>query len=871
MPIPGLSGPGSGFAIGYGAQVAGQGASAYYGLQDGRYYTPEAQQEAVNDVQYSSAGLLAGTVIGAAIAGPEGAIAGQFIGQAGGQAYSSYLNAGQEREQSTRETAEGLATAIGAATSQVREFAETLSNAGAPIKELQSAFAVMSAAGPGLNAGASIAGAADLSNSLGERFLPAFTGVEGFLAGNPILAPNVVDFNAVGGKLSSQRLGNLSVISAFGGNFKTSEDALTLEEGAATSVQRKNDLVTRDTFEKENYWDNWVQNDYDEFRRTLGIPVNAANSKVVAAAEANKRLGLPDPEADAARQRTTKERDAAFELYSAAAADQQFGSSSVSSISAQISLADVGGATDADLAKLGTSLTGAVGIANPAWESLSAGITTYINNNPKLDPNDRRQLEALRNQANTMPLQNELTSAQVQRSILERSIGTNVAEFGEWQTSNTLAGATPTQMAGAFDSEAAYYEDLAANAKGLRPAERARFRQQAQQIRFQSGTDGESSFREDISVLGTERGRLAQDVGEAERSGSYADVASAERLVAGNELRQVYRDQQRIAQGVPWAEQQNLTREIDSLTGMAAQTNYAAGIQRYEGERSEIGYDISDAGLNRRMRLLGNTGMAPGDLDAVRREVSLDQIELGRNTDPKRTPMLMDRIQSDEALLGDREEAARRFRPSAGQSAYLIETETEYDLARMAPYQGGPDSNPWQRGMALENVLQGQIASRDANRRRLQSQGQWNGIDEQNYAQDSRADRLQEAGLEHDRLFSMYSAVPEAVIGSPGGGIGAAVINPAALSAYFNPTPVAGGFGNTPGSTQQMANAPGSVAGFQQAAGGDHSAQMTSLLSQILQAIVSGRGINAGGVPHNDASGVASMFLQKSFDPVNRH
>jgi len=68
-----------------------------------------------------------------------------------------------------------------------------------------------------------------------------------------------------------------------------------------------------------------------------------------------------------------------------------------------------------------------------------------------------------------------------------------------------------------------------------------------------------------------------------------------------------------------------------------------------------------------------------------------------------------------------------------------------------------------------------------------------------------------------------------------------------------------------------MTNAPDSVAGFQQAAaGGDHAAQMTSLLSQILQAIVSGRGINAGGVPHNDASGAISMFLGKSFDPVNR-
>jgi len=183
-------------AAGYGAaQLFQEGGTAYTDLNSGAYFTPEQADSAFASM-LPGAATLAGAFIGAAT--PIGPFAGAAILGGAGNIAQSAITANDTRQQTERETAERLASALGSAADNVERFKSVLEATHAPMQQLAQGVAVVQAMSPGIGP-ESVAGIGRMATASGEYYGEIAKSVGGFLARDPALYQAADRFSRVEG------------------------------------------------------------------------------------------------------------------------------------------------------------------------------------------------------------------------------------------------------------------------------------------------------------------------------------------------------------------------------------------------------------------------------------------------------------------------------------------------------------------------------------------------------------------------------------------------------------------------------------------------------------------------------------------------
>lgn len=837
-----------GFAI---SQLGQEGGQYYAHVNNGSYVTPEENTSAAAGL-LGGVGAIAGTAIGSMLAPGVGSWVGGMIGGGAGSAAAGLIGANEQREQSIRQTSEMVGTLTGSDASAVREFTEALRGGTAAVKEVGQAFTTLTNAGPGVNTTASLAGAQFMSNALGERFNPALSGIEQAIGNDPILRGLQPMLGATGGKLTPQQYGDLAVTEAFSGDFAASNNALTLQQGSlSTQYDRDKHFV-------------------DEFSQANPFIQAAYPTKVRAMNEARARMEheAPDAAAGATLAQTVQERDAAFGLYVGSASSQETARAGIGLAETRLSLVQASGGGSADMAAQQASIRAMVTSSTPALQAEAVGIGQYLSAHPDMNPQMRLALQRTQDDDLAAPEKLALLAKQTDRAVFDEQRREREGEYSLTQsgfqstlTRGRLSGQTNAELQGSEDASLAAqrgYADQqrtdAANTM-VTPAQRSAMLASANALDTNALTEvynfREAGYAQNLGRIGLQSDHAALSVTNAQIGGGpQENYQAAGQVVAAFQAKigELTNELQRGGLTV-----EDRTAKEREMTGARAAAERAEDSrnQAYFSDQSQLtgtARAIAGVGQERAIRRGGNAAFDPNILALDQQAITDAQGHL--DFDLAHTPGNRQRIDTDRLALARAKDAPNAdldvlntYTRDGATSRRMMNDRTQAQIADLAPWMNGPQSNPLTAHNAEISDLRGDLTALDANRGRAIAAGRWRDEDETTYTGQRNQDRVQLAQFEHQRVYSgLLPQEVEKLIGGERGGIGFAIQPLAAQSAASGASynPLFGGFGQHASGYLGMGNqsreggAPGS---WFMGAGGGHLPGAGGSSSEVVAAI----------------------------------
>jgi hypothetical protein len=889
------------FGAGYGAMMFGSGISQNISLtQSGRYVTPE-QTHASQESSYAAGG---GSILGALVGAPFGAAASlalQFAGGAAGQVYGANATASGEVAASTRQTGELLTNEVGGSTQALREFTSALTEAGAPIKELQTAFTTLSQLAPisSSDIGGAVASAGLMSNALGERYNPALSGASSYISSNPILAPGGMDFARSAGRMTPGELGTYAVSAAFQGDYGSALNFETLESGASLTP-----LQSREAgFVRKEMGESDVEKGYEQI--FFPSRLNAAYSAAADVANAQNAAGSAiSADVTAAWQVGTAAKSgivqsqtemgvASGRLTMAEMMGQS--PSVVMGIAATMSpeaLAAAGGGSPDQAYSTGITITTAAGGANappvfganglmsvpqsaPTAEdaarsrltAANAGIQAYLSSHSDLQKTDPRQYAQLVDlqQQNIGALQQiEVEGVSNFKSAFDYGLNTETTGYSLGITQRELAGGTAASMASDIQKQANFLTQVANDAGNpMTPAERTSLLSTAAQMPHENLM---RQYGQTEAGLGVQVAAGASAVGVATAGGTTDQLQSAQQ----QQMQSLLSVQQQITeelskQGLTYDEQIAKQRQLVEIGQQIATLNIQnaqVDFERAHGVASaNIGYASTVSGIA--ISGYGNVGGSNFDASIIPGQESVvasDRARLAQlppGTEPYRA--VLNTLGNDQQTLFGQVLTRDTYSPSGATDIAVNTAMTNLAISEQVPYLDY-GSNPMIAAMAGIKAIQGEESDTQKSLTKAMadtrstdptvSSAGWAAADAD--TQKLNAERLHVASLQRQQYTSEFNAIPEAVWGGQLGGTGTSIIPFGAASSYFgggNPF-LTGTWGAPPHPSSMSPSNPvagGSAGGFFDQAM-DPNAALVAAMKELTAAIKS-RGAGGNSAP----------------------
>lgn len=816
---------GTAYAIGYGLMEGGSEVSNLISkTASGQYVTPEMQDAASSSV-FSGLGMGVGGLVGEAF-GPAGGLIGQFAGGAVGQVAGAAIQAGDEREQATREAAERLAVSLGAASDKLDGFRSQIEATGAPVAQLGQVLEGLSSAGPlGEN---SIAGAGAMTNALGEYAQKNYASVERDL-GDPTLFTLSQNF-ARNGRLNQEGYHAVGLKDAVEGNSTGLVEAQRAARATTEADDPEYQARAKELHEDQQSWGQTFNHAGTVLAQHLGIHMEdedpITNAQKAMDARRNELEKSPDPEA-------AREND----LLRAFGEDRQtltISQAQAGAAAGGVEAVRLRGGSAADIRQAGDAYEGTLSSAEGAETSIIARLQTELAN-----PANKADEGYLKEQIATHQQEEQkYTNAGLdqERTNFDASFGEEQAQYGVSETRSLLHGASAEDLLRRRRKQAQFLAGEAADPENpLSPTERAGIEEQSAKLRFTAQqavyTQKEGSIE---SGLGQSQAQLAT----ARTVGDDSGIQAGEAAVKQNLLDLERQLQSELTSGNLLYEQRYQKQQ--QLAGVQAQiAQNAATDRRQEAGRTETedssNLTLDTLGLSRKIRVGGSAALdtTAEDADYTKSQADLTR-DISAETDPVRRKALQVRLRENEVTRDERRDQENQFvaDPETRMAdirgeGTLRRANSAFERSREVPfYDGAINTNPLTAGNELLGELTKDEARRTADfgkettrRSDLQASGRWDTLaeekyttDQQNYLDRIDADKNQSTRLEHEKMEAMFGAVPESIIGGAGmsSGMGAAVTPTAAASAYYDPSPLVGRFG--PGAGSSGMAAPGAPA-----------------------------------------------------------
>lgn len=828
--------PGMDWAIGFGAMSTAQGVtSALKPAVGGEEYIPGqvAQQSATS--LFPLIGAVAGTVAGFRMGGAQGALGGQFVGQSLGQTAEDLTDAYQTGHTFAQQRAgEALGSSRGGKEA-VDEFVEALRTAATPaVKQLADTMTAVGRTGPVSPGAASEFG--QLQFQLGSDFDATTTGVQKMLDSSPYFARQRQAFGTA--PLTGVSPGEYRGLAAAGaatGNYDAMEQALAYAEAVETrGVENPGYRVKSDFIKREE-----GQNVFEQIGEAF-VP-----SRVRAYNEAKDALGttpqfLPGTVTPATRKRH-EDMEAQYETFQEDQALVATATSHLGADSARLSLRVLqgGGAAAMRGAQAGLEADARGGIN--AAEADIAILAGYKKDSPQFAPfydnmigADRQKEAAFR----AAPVENSV--AAVAAGLAEEQ-----ARFTNRNLRDTIAGRTAAEQ---FSGDIEYFHHRGREARtlpGLSPAQRDQMESEALAGAYQTQ---QGLYAETLGNLDNAIGTAGVQAGRARLFGSAGDVDQAQTQELDAFKAKVAELNQELAHGVLTATDRIAKeRELSQVYGQSDQLAAARRDSRLAtGDAfASDQLQIDSAGLGRAVRLGGSGAIDTAALDRDFAGVlAADQARVNayapgsvgrRDAEAK--------MAKDRAHFAEVEDGFSLYTPTARErtaglqaGGRLSREESAFHRSLEAPNPyGGPMADAMTRGLGLERAYGTEISrlgtefgKETARRAQRVAAGKWDDLAQEAYVGDqerylSRVDNLENrrAGLEHDRTFEMFGALPERIIGTQGmsAGVQSALIAPGAVSAWFGGGgPGVGNWGGGPAAVMaRLGGAAGPPQGVQAA------------------------------------------------------
>ncbi len=835
-----------GFALG---QIGQGAASAYEKTNSGNYVTPE-QQNTANAAMLPGAFALAGTAIGSVIAPGAGSWVGGLVGGGVGSVAQSVIGANNEREQSTRESAERLAAALGQAQSAVEGFKGQIEATGVPVQQFAASLA--SAGSVGTYGPNTVAGIGALTNSFGSRADEDWKTISRYTS-DPLL-------HGMGNRFSSGTAGSGDITSlAYDAAEQGDFSGLKTLQQAASDARFKNDPKVQEAQGaigdiKSNWWmgaANWVQG------KLTGSDIISGYQDDINARK--KTLG-EDP--DAAAENTLVNQFADIKSRRLVA------ESTVKSAGIGISLVEAQGGSAADVVAASRALFTADAAGRTATRS-EIGLLQQDLANP-INAGRKDELTARIADAQARLSGYDLTDAQ-------RTQANNAVVFNESGAAYGLRAATQQQaiqagfyggrtfaeMTGAengiLSAESSRANEIRREAyrPGVGPADRDKMLAEAtgldtdtlrQKHVFEQNIYGERLAGLDNAIAGA-----GQQVGETRAFGTPGQVFSAQSGEL-DALRAKFAElTAEITRGGLTADE--LREKEGQLIQVRGQAVSIAAQQRDERiatnrAMAQDDQTIATVGVHRQAELYGSGSVNVQAIDAA----NANALAADRDAISQYAPGSQQRknaeaqYAAEQARQAEQHDALNVYTPGAairlgdvqGQGN-VRRAQTQFELAQIAPYRGGPDSDPLTAGAGLQRALRADIArtgrdqaDEDGFRAQRIGQGKWDDLAQVGYEQNKErreeardADNLRLARVQHDRDFAMLRALPETIIGGGGTGNSVSSFSFDALSAAYSPNVMLGSWGSPrrPSGVSMPGSMPGNaVEAFQSYSGSQQHA-----------------------------------------------
>lgn len=503
---------------------------------------------------------------------------------------------------------------------------------------------------------------------------------------------------------------------------------------------------------------------------------------------------------------------------------------------------------------------------------------------------------AQRNQILSQATELDTQQAQQAYSFQQNAFGEEQAGYGLTQAKNQgaftrarLSGQTYDQMQGveneSLAADTARANHLRQDAAGPNVTYADRLRMQGEATSLDTGAlqqkhEFESSvYTQRLGQLDNASGVAGLAVTRAGVFGSGEDVYKAR----GGEL-DTYKA--KIAELTSELSKGSLTaderiakeRQLTQVQGQAVSASFARDQGRYSdaSHLAETELGTATTGLSRTLRRGGNAAVS-GDILKDSGEVIADaqahlDFDLGHYGGNRQ--LIADDRGRVASAQNDRNElldAANTYRPTGAVQRQIGTDRANYNIAQEAPYLGGPGTNPFTAGAALIADYQGDMGRLDANRSKQKKAGLWRDEDETTYSEQRNSDREQIAGLEHNRIRNMFSALPEQLEGGVSRGTYSAILPTAAMASLFSPVndPTKGGWatptGGAHGGTFPMNSGPLGLAMGK----ADDAVSVTRELLAVQRQMLTVLSSRPGGstLAPSDMAGGVSRQLGNSFNP----
>jgi len=760
------------FGIGYSAMSVGSGVAQLAELDKGQYVAPEDRSAAEFNAAAPAAAGIVGTLLGTAIGGAAGGLAGQFIGGAVGQAGSAVFGASEAREQSTRETAERLAAALGQAAESVGTFKAQIEATGAPVAQLGQSLQAVGAVGT--LGGGSVAGVGALTNAFQERAGEDFAAVAKYTS-NPLLYGLGNRFST--GAAGSTDLQALGFDAAENGDFsglvtfqQAAHDARVKDDPAYQAAAKRlqgdsNSLLGLGAFGVAG----------TKFLRDHGYRPNTDINADLQTEDDQKAAAGTDPVADA--QNTLINQFAKFR------SDDIVAGAGIQAAGTGIGLVTARGGSAAQIAQASEALYAGLVAAKAATQG-EIGLLQSDLANP-VNAGRAGELTAKIAQEQAKIGGYDVQEAQQRKSVFQDALGEEDAGFSLTTTRGTLSGRSAASLSGDYRRQEEYLSGVAADPRNpLSPTERAGIESGVAQMRYEQA---QHVYGEENAGLGIIR---AEREGTQQRESILGTPESQYEAALGT----VASDRQQIAQNQSEIRRGNLTRpQILGLERQDVQiqtdidvTPERARVAAYDAEGSILGSEQSAgrAELSRAQSVYGAKAFTPAIFAEDQAEVNLyTGAEAGSPLgSSQRARFGVERAQSVAREQEDRD-ASYQF---GDQATRVRETRAEgrFNRAMKNPYQDGdPDNNPMTRGREYEGVLKADLSKAEV---ALKATPQDSPAFEKNTETVERY-KDQIADLEEKRRRGFEEMLPEMIAGSPGSGRLTGILPTAGQAAYYNP------------------------------------------------------------------------------------
>ncbi len=846
----------------FAAAQIGQGAAHNYEkMGTGDYVTPEQQSTAAAGM-LPGAGALVGTLIGSAIMPGAGSWAGGIVGGGIASVAQGIIGANNERDQSIRQTSEMVGTLTGADASAVREFTEALRGGTAAVKDVGTAFATLTNAGPGVNTTTSLSGVQFMANALGERFNPALSGVEKAITSDPILRGLQPELGRTGGKLTAAQYGDLAVTEAFQGDFQASNDALTLQQGVQSSAyDRDKEFVDR--WSKVPWYTNLLQ-----------------WSKTDAAIDAQKRIDAgekPDPAVAASQAQSVEEAQHAYGLYTDSASAQETVRAGVGLAQTRLELSQVSGGGSAAMGKQLDTIRELVRTNTPALEADAKGIGDYIAAHPDMNPQMRNALQRTIDDDLAAPEKLALLVKQGDRAQFDEQEREQAADYGFTQSAGSLSmmrgrlsGRSNADLQGEEDGAIAVTRSYAADQRRdaanplVRPAERAAMLAQANALDTSALTESynfrEAGYAQNLGRIGLQSDQAALAVTNAQIGGGPSqNYEAAGQVVAAFQAKIAELTNEIQRGGLTLDDRTAKERELTGARAAAERAAFSRNEAYFSDAERLVGTqeDIASVGSGRAIRRGGNAAFDPNiislgnqQIQTAQQKLAFDQANYGGNAQLIADDTLAVRRLSN--AQDDRLDVENTYTRDGATTRRMMNDRAQAQIADLSPWMNGPQSNPLTAHAAEIRDVRSDLVALDANRGRAIAAGRWRDEDETTYTGQRNQDNVQLAQYERERVYSgLLPQEVQRLIGGERGGIGLAIqpmaAQAAASGAGYNP--VFGGFGQHPSGsmTGGMASREGGPAGawFAAAGGpgamnGNHNADVVATLNVLISVVREG-------------------------------